>query len=77
MRHCQRREVDAEAVRRIHPHAFVALPQRWIVERTWSWLMNSHQLQIDYERDPDGTKGFNWAVQTRLLRRRLPAHTQQ
>ena len=76
VRHCQRRGVDAEVVRRIHPHAFVVLPQRWIVERTWSWLMNSRRLQVDYERDPDVTKGFIWAVQTRLLLRRLTAHAQ-
>lgn len=71
VRHCQRRGVDAEVVKRIHAHEFVVLPQRWIVERTWSWLMNSRRLQIDYERDPDVTKGFIWAAQSRLLLRRL------
>lgn len=74
VKHCQRRGVDAEVVNRIHPHAFVVLPQRWIVERTWSWLMNSRRLQVDYERDPDVTKGFIWAVQSRLLLRRLTQH---
>ena len=76
VKHCQRRGVDAEVVKRIHPHQFVVLPQRWIVERTWSWLMNSRRLQVDYERDPDVTKGFVWAVQSRLLLRRLTAHAQ-
>ncbi len=76
VKHCQRAGVDAEVVKRIHPHQFVVLPQRWIVERTWSWLMNSRRLQVDYERDPDVTKGFVWAVQSRLLLRRLTAHAQ-
>lgn len=73
-RHCKSVGVDAEVVRRIHPHEFVVLPQRWIVERSWSWMMNSRRLQVDYERDPEVTKGFIWAVQSRLLLRRLIDH---
>lgn len=74
-RHCQYRGIDAEVVNRIHPHAFVVLPQRWIVERTWSWIMNSRRLQVDYERDPQVTKGFIWASVSRLLLRRLTTAT--
>jgi transposase len=69
--HCRNRHVSVEVVHRIHPHEFVALPQRWIVERTWSWLMNSRRLQIDYERDPAVTEGFIWAAHSRYLLRRL------
>jgi putative transposase len=47
------------------------LPRRWIVERTWSWLMNSRRLQVDYERDPIVTEGFIWAAHSRHLMRRL------
>ena len=75
LRHCQRRHLHPEVVHRIHPHQFVALPKRWIVERTWSWLMNNRRLQVDYERDPDTTKGFIWAAHSRLLLRRLTTHT--
>ena len=57
-------------------HAFVVLHQRWVVERTWSWLMNNRRLQVDYEPDPDVTKGVIWAVQTRLLVCQLTAHAQ-
>lgn len=70
-RHCQHRHVSAEVVNRIHPHAFVALPRRWIVERTWSWTMSNRRLQLDYERDPHVTEGFVWAAHSRLLLRRL------
>jgi transposase len=70
-RHCQHRHISAEVVNRIHPHAFVALPRRWVVERTWSWMMNHRRLQIDYERDPKATEGFIWAAHSRLLLRRL------
>lgn len=69
--HCRRRHVAVEVVNRIHPHQFVALPRRWVVERTWSWLMNNRRLQVDYERDPIVTEGFVWAAHSRHLLRRL------
>ena len=69
--HCQSRNIAVEVVKRIHPDRFVVLPKRWIVERTWSWLMNSRRLQIDYERDPTTTEGFIWAAHSRYLLRRL------
>ena len=30
-RHCRHHHIAAETVNRIHPHAFVALPRRWVV----------------------------------------------
>lgn len=75
--HCRRHHVAVEVVTKIHPNRFEVLPKRWIVERTWSWLMNSRRLQIDYERDPAVTEGFVWAAHSRYLLRRLtqPAPT--
>ena len=70
-RHCRARHLAVEVVNRIHPHAFVVLPRRWVVERTWSWLMNNRRLQIDYERDPVVHEGFIWAAHSRQLLRRL------
>ncbi len=52
---------------------FEVLPRRWVVERTWSWLMNNRRLQVDYERDPKVSEGFVWAAHSRLLMRRLTA----
>lgn len=67
------RHVSAEVVNKIHVGRFEVLPKRWIVERTWSWLMNHRRLQVDYERDPIVTEGFVWAAHSRLLLRRLTA----
>lgn len=69
--HCRRHHVAAEVVNRIHPHRFHVLPRRWVVERTWSWLMNNRRLQVDYERDPTITEGFIWAAHSRQLLHRL------
>ena len=69
--YCQARHVAVEVVKRIHPHAFVILPRRWVVERTWSWTMANRRLQVDYERDPKVTEGFIWAAHSRLLLHRL------
>jgi len=69
--HVRSRRVGVEVVNKIHPAGFHVLPRRWVVERTWSWLMNNRRLQIDYERDPTVTEGFVWAAHSRLLLRRL------
>lgn len=75
--HVRSRRVAVEVINKIHPTGFHVLPRRWVVERTWSWLMNNRRLQVDYERDPTITEGFVWAAHSRLLLRRLtqPAPT--
>jgi putative transposase len=73
--HCRNHHVGVTVVNKIHAHRFEALPKRWIVERTWSWLMNNRRLQIDYERDPITTEGFIWAAHSRHLLRRLTQPT--
>ena len=52
-------------------HTFKVQPRRWVVERTFGWLVNSRRLRIDYERDPITTEGFVWAAHTLMLLRRL------
>jgi transposase len=47
-----------EVVSRTTAHQFQILPRRWVVERTWGWLVNHRRLRIDYERDPVVTAGL-------------------
>ncbi len=75
IRYCREHHIGVEVVKRIHPHRFVVLPKRWIVERTWSWIMNNRRLQVDYERDPVTTEGFIWAAQTRIVLSKLTETT--
>lgn len=70
-RFCRSIGIAVKVVKRAGGRGFEPLPRRWVVERTWSWLMNHRRLQIDYERDPITTEGFIWAAQTRLALRKL------
>jgi putative transposase len=70
---CRRHKVKAELVTRTNAHTFEVLPRRWVVERTWGWLVHHRRLRTDYERDPKVTAGFVWAAQARILLRRLTA----
>ena len=69
--HSRRHGIDTITVARISEPGFQVVPRRWVIERTWSWIMNHRRLQIDYERDPVVTEGFIWAAHARQLLRRL------
>jgi putative transposase len=47
------------------------LPRRWVVERTFGWLMHSRRFARDYERLPDTDQAFIYVAMTRLMLRRL------
>lgn len=50
---------------------FQALPKRWIVERTFAWLVRQRRLARDYERLPQTSQAFIYAAMVRLMIRRL------
>jgi transposase len=45
--------ITVEVVRRTAPHSFQVLRRRWVVERTFGWLMRYRRLVRDYERRTD------------------------
>jgi putative transposase len=47
------------------------LPRRWVVERTFGWLLQSRRLSKDYERLSDTSEALIYATLTRLMARRL------
>ena len=53
------------------PRGFVALPRRWVVERTFSWLGQNRRMSKDYERLCSTSEAFVYAAMTRLMARRL------
>jgi putative transposase len=50
---------------------FVKLPQRWVVERTISWLGRSRRLSKDYERSTESSAAMIQASMIHLMLRRL------
>ncbi|MFE9139734.1 IS5 family transposase, partial [Streptomyces sp. NPDC007355] len=50
---------------------FVVLPRRWVVERTFAWLLCTRRLARDHERRPDSSEAMIRWPMTRLMTRRL------
>jgi putative transposase len=47
------------------------LPRRWVVERTFGWLLQSRRLSKDYERLCETSEALIYATMSRLMARRL------
>ncbi|MFY4719740.1 IS5 family transposase [Streptomyces sp. LaBMicrA B280] len=50
---------------------FVVLPKRWLVERTFAWLMSSRRLARDYEARTDSSEAMIWWSMSMVMSRRL------
>ena len=49
---------------------FEPLPKRWVIERTFAWLMNCRRLLFDLEFKLVNSEGMLWLATLRLLLRR-------
>lgn len=47
------------------------LPRRWVVERTFGWLMRSRRLARDYETRTDTSEAMMLWSMTMVMSRRL------
>ncbi|WP_225625901.1 IS5 family transposase [Streptomyces werraensis] len=55
---------------------FTVLPKRWLVERTFAWLMHSRRLARNYETRTDMSEAvIKWAMSTVMSRPPRPAGT--
>lgn len=50
---------------------FVLLKKRWVVERTFGWLMNCRRLVRDYERLPETSETLIYLAMIRIMVKRL------
>ncbi len=66
-----------EIVKRSELHKFVALPKRWIVERSLAWISRNRRLARDFERYARTVAAFIRLAMIRLMLRRLtkPTHS--
>jgi putative transposase len=67
-----RPKLEVEVVKRSDDiKGFKVLPHRWVVERTFGWLMQHRRLVRDYERTATSSKAWIFLVMIRLQLRRL------
>ena len=53
---------------------FHVLPRRWVVERTFAWIVKCRRLDHDYERLPETSEAMiKWAMIGLMLRRLEPS----
>jgi transposase len=65
--HGARRGVRVEVVKRVAAKGFHVLPRRWVVERTFGWLMQHRRLVRDYETLPQRSRAMVlWAMTNKM-----------
>ena len=63
--------ITLEIVKRTSPHTFQVVKRRWVVERTFGWLMRYRRLARDYERRPEHHEAMVWWATVFIMTRRL------
>ena len=54
---------------------FIVLPRRWVVERTFGWLMRYRRLVRDYERRPEHHEAMVLWATVAIMTRQLASTT--
>lgn len=66
--------ITLEIIKRTELHVFKIVPRRWVVERTFGWLLRHRRLVRDYERKPEHHEAMvHWAT-VMIMTRRLARH---
>ncbi|MFJ9620043.1 IS5 family transposase [Streptomyces noursei] len=61
--------IDVEVVQREHTKGFKPLPKRWVIERTFGWLMQHRRPARDYEALPQRSRTMvHWAMANKMSR---------
>lgn len=68
----QRPKLEVEVIPRpADAQGFQVLPKRWVVERTFAWLVQHRRLVRDYERSETSATAWMFIAMIRLMLRRL------
>jgi len=63
--------ITLEVVKRTAPHSFQVVRRRWVIERTFGWLMRYRRLARDYERRTDHAEAMIYWATVIIMTRRL------
>jgi transposase len=63
--------ITVEVVARTSPHSFQVLRRRWVIERTFGWLMRYRRLARDYERTTASSEAMIYWATVIIMTRRL------
>ncbi len=55
---------------------FQLLARRWVVERTFAWLMQKRRLVVDYEKLPETSESLIYIAMVHLMSKRLSQNQQ-
>lgn len=51
--------------------------RRWVVERTFAWLLQKRRLVVDYEKLPENSESLIYIAMVHLMSKRLSRYRQQ
>ena len=63
--------ITVEVVKRTSPHSFQIVRRRWVVERTFGWLMRYRRLARDYERRTEHHEAMVYWATVLIMTKRL------
>jgi transposase len=63
--------ITLEVVKRTAPHSFQVVRRRWVVERTFGWLMRYRRLARDYERRTENHEAMIYWATVLIMTKRL------
>jgi transposase len=63
--------ITLQVIKRTELHVFKVVPRRWVVERTFGWLMRYRRLVRDYERRPEHHEAMVYWATIMIMTRRL------
>lgn len=67
--------ITLEIIKRTELHVFKIVPRRWVVERSFGWLLRHRRLVRDYERRPDHHEAMVYWATVMIMTRRLARST--
>lgn len=67
----EKMNIQLEVVKRNDKNNWEVIPKRWIVERTFAWLLNFRRLVMDYERTKESAISFVCIAMLNLMAKKF------